>query len=77
MGKSCSFGEPYMFSLLCLALVVSFFGFESRTSVLTTSVPGHCLPFTFKFLEINYFSSYRLMWPRGGERSMEPGTSQL
>ena len=38
-----------MFSLLCpfVALVVSHFGFEGRTSVLFASVPGHCLPFTF------------------------------
>ena len=36
-------------SLLCpfVALVVSHFGFDGRTSVLFASVPGHCLPFTF------------------------------
>ena len=39
----------HMFSLLCpfVALVVSHFGFEGRTSVFFASVPGHCLPFTF------------------------------
>ena len=39
----------HMFSLLCsfVALVVSHFGFEGRTSVLFASVPGHCLPLTF------------------------------
>ena len=38
-----------MFPLLCpfVALVVSHFGFEGRTSVLVASVPGHCLPFPF------------------------------
>ena len=38
-----------VFSLLCLivALVVSHFCFEGRTSVLSVSVPGHCYPFTF------------------------------
>ena len=41
-----------MFSLLYLfvALVVSHFGFEDRNLVMTASVPGHCLPFTFLLL---------------------------
>ena len=30
-------------------LVISHFGFESGTSVLIASVPGHCLSFTFYF----------------------------
>ena len=44
-----------MFSLLCpfVALVVSHFGFEGKTSVLFASVPGHCLPFYF-FIKITF-----------------------
>ena len=44
-------GLPYLF-LLCrfVILVVSHFGFEGRTLVLITPVPGHCLPFTFDII---------------------------
>ena len=41
-----------VFSLLGLfvVLAVSHFGFEGRTLFLIVTVPGHCLPFTLKFV---------------------------
>ena len=47
--ESAAHSVKRMFSLLCIfvALVVSHFDFEGGTLVLTASVPGHCLPFTF------------------------------
>ena len=41
-----------MFSSSCqfVALAVSHFGFEGGTLVLTASVPGDCLPFTFCYM---------------------------
>ena len=43
--ERASYSFNRVFSLLCLfeALVVSHFGFESRTLLLNASVPDHCL----------------------------------
>ena len=44
--------------LLCLSisLGVSHFGFDGRTLDLITSVPVHCIPFTFNKSESDYCS---------------------
>ena len=48
MGKSRSFGQPYVLFVMSIrSLLVSYFGFECRTLVLIASVPGHCLPFAW------------------------------
>ena len=55
LGKSCSFGLPYIIFVLCLLVskVGSHFG-EGRTLVLIVSVSGHCLPFTYHDLLLRY-----------------------
>ena len=49
-SKRAAHSINHMFSLLCLfvAIVVFHFGFETRTLALIASIPGNCLPFTFK-----------------------------
>ena len=51
LGKSCSFGQPYMFFVLCIfvILLVSHFGFEDGTEVLMAPVPGHYSLLTFLY----------------------------
>ena len=46
-GNSCSFGQPYVFfvSRIFIILILSHSGFVGRTMVLMDPVPGHCLPF--------------------------------
>ena len=34
---------------LCIMSICTFFGFEGRTVVLISPVPGQCLPFTLYF----------------------------
>ena len=58
-----------MFSLYfdIITLVISHISFDSRTLVLITSVPGHCLSFTSEMLKgielktTNFFFSFFLL----------------
>ena len=49
----------HVFSLLCLcvALIVSHFGFEGKTLVLIASVPGHCYFLLFVIYEAQNFEN--------------------
>ena len=45
LGKSCSFGYPYVLFVLCLFVIfaVSDFGLEGETVVRIEPVSGHCI----------------------------------
>ena len=55
MGKSCSFGQPYVHFVLCIFvnLAGSHFGFDGGIVVSIAPVLGHRLPFTFRLLSID------------------------
>ena len=45
------FGAIFFESALIVIKVISRFGFDGRTLVMITSVPGHCLSFTSDMLK--------------------------